>query len=630
ALYGGLAVAEIIRTQAGLSAVLPTRKTPFIGQRGIKFNIPLDARTPSYSDNNAFSQATLPDVWNMDFWEEYLDEMARNRLNLLTMWSLHPFPSIVKVPEYPRVGLDDVTRTRLPVSEWGRSSSGADNAAPEVLAQLDTVRKIKLDGKIRFWQEVMQYAHDRGVDIYFYTWNVFVFGAENAGYGITDDMDNPVTRDYLRRATTALLKTYPLLKGLGITAGENMYHHEDDRGDADYLFETYGRGVNDALAEAPDRRFQLIFRLGDPGLAKEAFTDLHPRAKLAFCHKYSKAHVYSSVDPYWIHDHKFLETITDSSDFYVTIRDDTHYYLRGGSDPSWTREYLRNIPNRERNFRGFQLGADGIAWGREAVSKHPTKPRQQVLQKRWYSMRIWGSLAYDPSLPDAHFRRLLAQRFPEVAAVPLYRAWATASGVVPLVNRFHNHKAYLDYQWNPELCDSRPGYNSETGFHDIATFLKVKVQPEEGLIGIPAFVAGVSAGTTPWQVVDELHELSARTLGALDQLDTSAVTDRELRETLGDIRALGWLGRYYAHKIAATTHYAFYEKTGDEPYRAATIRELQAGSTAWWEYAHQLRQQYVPFWYGRLRKTVDVLETQQHVDREITNLGGQIPARPRR
>ena len=49
-------------------------------------------------------------MWSMDFWREFFDEMARDRYNVLSLWSLHPFPSLVKVPEYPDVALADVKR----------------------------------------------------------------------------------------------------------------------------------------------------------------------------------------------------------------------------------------------------------------------------------------------------------------------------------------------------------------------------------------------------------------------------------------------------------------------------------------------------------------------------------------
>ena len=41
-----------------------------------------------------------------------------------------------------------------------------------------------IDEKIRFWRDVMQYAHDRGIEVYLFTWNIFTFGTEGK-YGIT-------------------------------------------------------------------------------------------------------------------------------------------------------------------------------------------------------------------------------------------------------------------------------------------------------------------------------------------------------------------------------------------------------------------------------------------------------------
>ena len=112
AMYGGLDVAEAIRlgTLADLQA---GEHAPYIAQRGIKFNIPLDARTPSYSDAGDAAQQNIPEMWSLDFWREFLDEMARHRFNVLSLWNLHPFPSMVKVPEYPDVALDDVMRTTV-------------------------------------------------------------------------------------------------------------------------------------------------------------------------------------------------------------------------------------------------------------------------------------------------------------------------------------------------------------------------------------------------------------------------------------------------------------------------------------------------------------------------------------
>src|ERR1022692_4510591 len=89
------------------------------------------------------------------------------------------------------------------------------------LGQVSIVNHLTVDDKIRFWRDVMQYAKDRGIDIYWYTWNIFVWGTEGK-HGITEDGNNPETIAYFRASVRETVKTYPLLAGIGITAGENM------------------------------------------------------------------------------------------------------------------------------------------------------------------------------------------------------------------------------------------------------------------------------------------------------------------------------------------------------------------------------------------------------------------------
>ena len=109
AMYGGLEIAEGLRLGTLNELVSdPRLHTPHILDRGIKFNVPLDFRTPTYSDRNTSSQDNIPEMWSMDFWREFIDEMARDRYNVLSLWSEHPFPSMVRVPEFPNVALNDV------------------------------------------------------------------------------------------------------------------------------------------------------------------------------------------------------------------------------------------------------------------------------------------------------------------------------------------------------------------------------------------------------------------------------------------------------------------------------------------------------------------------------------------
>ncbi len=147
AMYGGLDLAEAIRTGT-IQGVGDSDHTPHIANRGIKFNIPLDLRTPSYSDPADAAQANIPEMWSMDFWREFLDDMARHRYNTLSLWNLHPFPSIVKVPEFPSVALTDVWRTTAKLDEKF-DFSGDNFVRPEMLAKYEVVKRLTIDDKIK-------------------------------------------------------------------------------------------------------------------------------------------------------------------------------------------------------------------------------------------------------------------------------------------------------------------------------------------------------------------------------------------------------------------------------------------------------------------------------------------------
>ena len=103
AMYGGLELAEQISLY-GWEGVKATAQNPYMERRGTKFNIPLDVRTPSYTDVCDAAQKNIPEMWNFDFWKEYIDNLARYRYNYISLWNLHPFPSMVRVPELSGCG----------------------------------------------------------------------------------------------------------------------------------------------------------------------------------------------------------------------------------------------------------------------------------------------------------------------------------------------------------------------------------------------------------------------------------------------------------------------------------------------------------------------------------------------
>ena len=594
AMYGGLDIAEAIRIGA-FDSLKDADQKPHLAKRGIKFNIPLDLRTPSYSDCSDAAQANIPVMWEREFWTQLLDAMARHRYNVLSLWSLHPFPSLVKVPEFPEVALNDVWRTRAKLDDTF-SFSGSDMVRPQMLANHEVVKRLTIDEKIQFWRWVMQHAADRGIQVYFFTWNVFTFGAEGK-HGITADIQNEITKKYFRASVREMVKTYPLLAGLGITAGEGMPEKMGSKLKERWLWDTYGEGVRDVLQDDPNREFHLIHRFHWTAQSDilDAFKD-YP-GPFDFSFKYSVAHMYSITKPPFIQP--LLENLAPGRKTWLTVRNDDLYTFRFG-DPDYAREYILNIPAADK-IAGFYMGPDGYIWGREFLERNPGPgPRPLVMEKQWYSFLLWGRLAYDPSLPDSHFEKLLAARHPTAPSHPLFRALQAASQVMPLTTRFF--WGDIDLKWYPEACLS---HRRSKGFYTVRHFMEGITMPGAAVLCIRDWRARLvarqpMAETTPLEIAHALDGAAAQTFAALDPLRDAAHQDSELRKTVADCEALAWLGRYYAAKIRGACALALYDLNGDEFEHQAALRHLGAALAHWKQYAAIRDAHYVPALYNRV------------------------------
>lgn len=610
AMYGGLEVAEAIRI-GSLEELSNKECRPYIERRGIKFNIPLDVRTPSYSDNGDSFQANIPEVWSRAFWHEFLDEMARHRYNVLTLWNLHPFPSLVRVPEFPDIALNDVWRTRMKLDD-SFALTGRDMLRPEMLKDVEVVRRMTIDEKIAFWRHVMEYAHDRGIEVYWFTWNIFVWGTDGK-YGITADRDNPVTVRYFRASVRELVRTYPLLAGLGITAGENMGPDDKAPSKERWLWETYGEGIRDALADQPGRRFRLVHRFHQTKLGEILQEFKNYPGPFDFSFKYSIAHMYSIPNPPFIKS--ALEGMPEGMKTWLTVRNDDIYSFRWG-DPDYAREYIRHMPGPDR-LAGFYMGPDGYCWGREFIDVDGELPRQLVMKKQWYSFLLWGRLSYDPSLSNDHFKRLLAVRFPEVSSEKLFTAWAAASKVFPLITRFF--WGDIDLRWFPEACMRYP---APKGFYTVKDFILGQTMPGSGVLSIREWLTqdgstDQRSGVTPLDVSHSLEQTAEETLRLLSELQPGEMTNRELQRTLGDLEAMAYLGRYYAAKIRGAVALAEFDRDGKPDQQRVAVAHLEKALEHWKHYATIARSQYKPQLLNRIGY-VDLQDITRYVEADIT------------
>ena len=595
AMYGGLDIAEAIRTGT-LDSLKDSDHTPHIAQRGIKLNIPLDLRTPTYTDPSDAAQANIPEMWSMDYWRELFDDMARHRYNLISLWTLNPFPSIVKVAEFPNVALDDVWRTKEKLD--GKFSGNGDNfVRPNMLANHEVVKKITIDEKIQFWRDVMQLGRDRGIDVYWFMWNVF-YECSIGKDGLTSDKTAPRTIEYYRASVRETIKTYPLLAGLGITAGEGMPEGDfKNISKEQWLWKTYGEGIRDGLKGTPDRKFRLIhrFHMTALGEIKKEFAELPCKLDLSF--KYAIAHMYSVPNPSMIKP--VLPLLSPDLRCWLTVRNDDIYSFRW-ADVDYARAFVKAIPGEDR-IAGFYMGCDGYQWGRDFLTKNPDGPRQTVMRKQWLSFALWGRLSYEPDLSAATFERLTAARFPGADIPTLTAAWADASKTFPYITRFF--WGDIDVKWLPEAC------RQKRGFYTVRNFVEGGTMPGAGVLNIIEWRTSLLAkqkpdGVTPLEIAATLDANATRALQALPQLQRAVVTPagsaKEYAATLGDIEAMSHLGLYYAAKIRGACDLALFDKTGDAKQQTSAVQHLEAALHHWKNYSTAYTRQYVqPVLYNR-------------------------------
>ncbi len=597
AMYGGLQLAEYILLN-GADITIDEEQSPDIMNRGVKFNIPFDERSPTYygsgfSEDDFRGTSTkkaVSHVWDIDFWAAKFDELARHRYNVFTIWSLHPFTSMIKMPDYPKAAIQDV--------------QGFDGF----------FKPMPIDEKIEFWKTVMLLAKDRGIDFYIFNWNIYTYGATGK-YDINNDPANPATIDYMRRCMTRLFETYPDLKGFGVTAGENMWPGIK-RENAEWIWESYGKGLFDYASKHPERDVVFIHRHHDAGGAElsEIFKPLIdlPNVLFDFSFKYAVAHIYSTTTPDWIRTRlgdipSQLRELNLKT--WLTLRNDDFYFLHWGN-PQFVREYLANFPDKDNIIQGFMMGSDGYTPTYVFTSKADWAQGKLDIQRQWYTWMLWGRLAYNPNIPDAYFQKILGNRYQGVESERLFDAWRYASKGVPLFTEMIQGTWISDFLWYPEACMSR-----RHGFLTIDKIAEAVPPPGSKLCSIEKSAANQCGDKkSAYTIADEIEMFANLALKELNGLEVSL--DTEIGTNIGNIRALAYLSLYYAEKLRGATFV-----TASENDKA---REAMGKAYHYWKsYSSLMHSMYTGMDFQRTNSLTNWLMLDEEVLKEYINLGGK-------
>lgn len=566
-LYGALALTEAVATGTPLTEIQEASVSARFPFRAIKFNLPWY----SYRAGQALA---LHDSTCRDpaFWESFLDMMARNRFNTLTLWSLHPFPLMIRNTRFPEA----CPLTDVELAEWQT-----------------------------FWHQLFSMAKERGIDTYIVNWNIFVSPSFAARHGVADyceeAMDDhyfgagetaEVVKDYTRTTVTQLIDTYPNLTGLGVGLGERMGGMTAQERES-WILDTVVAGM-----QAAQRKARLIHRApfsagagsgGSTSVSTEALTrraieliDLPEPIWVEV--KFNWSHAHSSPHLVHVHGGKLGDTYWNPMPRNYRIcwmaRNEDFFCLRW-SQPDFVRTHV--ALNGHPFVGGYFLGSECFIPAQDYLTRpERVRPWRYAFERQWLYYMTWGRLLYDPDTGDDVFINACVARYGE-AGRDLFAALTLGSRMPLRLASFY--KGTWDFTLYSEGFSSIDATSNPDHFIGVEDLIDHPVL-DPSYVSIPDFVQARRSGhalpdsaVTPLRLAAELEQDGRRALALLDPLRSN--TDAGLAFEVADAKAWAYLSLYFAEKLRGTVAYHEMKTGGSPALRATAVDHLRRALGHW-------------------------------------------------
>ncbi len=570
-MYGLFDIRE--QLESGQKTIKSRRESPAVPFRAIKFNLPW----MSYRTGEAL-QLHSETVRDTNYWHEFLDMMAENRFNKLTLWSQHPFHLMVKTQKYPE----------------------ACGYSDEQMA-----------GWKKFWEYIFREAKNRGIETYIVNWNIFVspefakahgvaeYSIKN-DYFITQGNTSEIVKDYMRECVREVIDAYPDLTGLAISLGEGMGGMTPEEREK-WLLESIVQGARQA-----SRKIKFIHRIpfsantgsgGSTSVDMERMTrrtldtlscfinPIYTELKFNWSHAHStpklvKVHGGEITDTYW-------NPLPENYKLAWMMRNEDFFVLRWGQ-PEFIRKHIAE--NAQPYVNGYYVGSECYIPAKDYITSLPGTTWKYAFERQWMFYKTWGRIMYNPQVSDAIFEQAFENRFPGFGK-QLFSAQEKASRV-PLVIASH-WNATWDFTLYSEgfltLLDNKVKLIPLT---EMAT----KKPMDPTYLSIPDFLANgekpVEGKITPLQLADSVETFCLNALADVENIEPGKNTD--LLYEVTDIRAWSQLGLYFSGKLRAAVNYQKYINTGEKEFHQNAVQNLERAAENWRELVIITQSVYQP------------------------------------
>jgi len=579
AMYGLLELADMIEIY-GLSQVPEKTVNPRFPFRAIKFNLPW-----SIYGRHESNEQHAETVRDLKYWEGFLDMMAENRFNSLTLWSLHPFSYMIRPTNFPLAcSFDDVE-----LKDWQN-----------------------------FWHTLFQMARDRGIDTYLVNWNIFVSeGFKNnydaaaradTGHNAGTACNSPIIEQYTKECVTQVINEYPNLTGLGISLGKGMTGMSPVERE-EWITRTFVEGMSEA-----DRKIKFIHRVPFTSSAnsygstdrktetmtREAIESLDVIKPVWVEIKFNWSHGHSTPKLVQVHGGSISDAYWNPlpKNYAITwmVRNEDFIILRWG-DPDFIRKHIEL--NGQSYVGGYYIGSESYIPAKEYihVPNHEHINWTYSWERQWLFYKEWGRLLYDPHTADNVFAIDFDRRYGEGVGEKMVVAYKLASKMPLRFSSFvystwdltmYAEGLLVPRRWQGNYDDNK------SPFLSLEELMAYEVLDPD-YISVRDYVRSVlddsldMSKITPLQLSEELRQIGKQALDIVRDIDNENPT---LECEILDIKAWSYQCFYFAEKLKAAVALESYRLNGDELKKDEAVALLKIAKNDWQELINVTKPHY--------------------------------------
>ncbi|MGK2861362.1 MAG: hypothetical protein ACSLE0_05475 [Chitinophagaceae bacterium] len=563
AMYGILDLAEQIQAGKTWQTIKAKTVNPQFSVRALKFNLPWS----SYRSGPAMD-LHMDTCKDLGFWQSFLDQMAENRFNILSLWNIHPFSFMVKPVNFPAAN----NYSEKEMNEWKQ-----------------------------FFTSLFRMARERGIEPFIVNWNIAVSPEFAKAYGVKERNDtSAIVKKYTREVVTQIINEYPDLAGIGITLADWMSNFKSPGSDLpdmspkdreDWIEETVIAGIKNAnrpvklihrsvLSSDPAEMRRVIDNAGLPDTTlvevKFNWSHGHSTPVLALTHD---SHSGKRDDGYWnpMPSNYRIEWMIRNEDFFI---------LRWGQ-PDFIRKHI--AANTHDYINGYFVGSEGYIPAKDfSHLDNGHRNWNYAFEKQWLFYMLWGRLLYDPTTPDAVFEKEFNIRYGNQNGDRLLKAYAHASQMPLKLASFF--AATWDYTLYSE--GFLAPYPANAGLFDSASaFISINELIDHPVldpkyISIKNYVKAIvenrileKGKVSPLVLADSLEADGKKTMILITPLRKGATAS--LSCELDDLETWAHLSIYFANKLRAGVALERFRLTGVKSQKEKAVQLLTSCLVHW-------------------------------------------------